>query len=76
VASSTLALFFSLLCYAALPIIGVALCTSIAEHVCPPFLPVASSEGPALTKAFMRIKEPKVRRRIVDFVKEIAGEAD
>jgi hypothetical protein len=40
VASSTLALFSSLLCYAALPIIVVALYTSIAEHVYPPFLPV------------------------------------
>src|SRR5215472_1417741 len=27
---------------------------------------LASSEGLALTKAFMRIKDPKVRRRIVD----------
>jgi transcriptional regulator with XRE-family HTH domain len=37
---------------------------------------LASSEGLALTKAFMRIKEPKVRRRIVDLVKQIAGEDD
>src|SRR5437899_9399201 len=29
---------------------------------------LASSEGLALTKAFMRIKDPKVRRRIVDLV--------
>jgi transcriptional regulator with XRE-family HTH domain len=35
---------------------------------------LATSEGLALTKAFMRIKEPKLRRRIVDLVKEIAGE--
>lgn len=35
---------------------------------------LASSEGLALTKAFMRIKEPKVRRRIVDLVEEIAGD--
>src|SRR5438105_14411911 len=33
---------------------------------------LATSEGLALTKAFMRIKEPKVRRRIVDLVKQIA----
>ena len=37
---------------------------------------LATSEGLALTKAFMRIKEPKLRRRIVDLVKEIAGEDD
>ena len=29
---------------------------------------LATSEGLALTKAFMRIKEPKLRRRIVDLV--------
>jgi transcriptional regulator with XRE-family HTH domain len=34
---------------------------------------LATSEGLALTKAFMRIKEPKLRRRIVDLVQEIAG---
>jgi transcriptional regulator with XRE-family HTH domain len=33
----------------------------------------ATSDGLALTKAFMRIKEPTVRRRIVALVKEIAG---
>ena len=37
---------------------------------------LASSEGLALTKAFMRIKEPKLRRRIVDLVKQIAGGED
>src|SRR6267143_954898 len=35
---------------------------------------LATSEGLSLTKAFMRIKEPKLRRRIVDLVEEIAGE--
>jgi transcriptional regulator with XRE-family HTH domain len=35
---------------------------------------LATSEGLALTKAFMRIKEPKLRRRIVDLVQAIAGE--
>jgi transcriptional regulator with XRE-family HTH domain len=35
---------------------------------------LATSEGLALTKAFMRIKEPRLRRRIVDLVEEIAGE--
>src|SRR5881398_2148740 len=35
---------------------------------------LASSEGLALTKAFTRIKQPRLRRRIVDLVEEIAGE--
>jgi transcriptional regulator with XRE-family HTH domain len=34
---------------------------------------LATSEGLSLTKAFMRIKEAKLRRRIVDLVEEIAG---
>jgi transcriptional regulator with XRE-family HTH domain len=33
---------------------------------------LATSDGLALTKAFMRIKEAKLRRRIVDLVEEIA----
>ena len=37
---------------------------------------LATSEGLSLTKAFMRIKEPRLRRRIVDLVQEIAGEND
>src|SRR2546423_5600222 len=35
---------------------------------------LATSDGLALTKAFMRIKDPKLRRRIVDLVRQIAGE--
>ena len=35
---------------------------------------LATSEGVSLTKAFMRIKEPKLRRRIVHLVEAIAGE--
>jgi transcriptional regulator with XRE-family HTH domain len=35
---------------------------------------LASPEGLSLTRAFMRIKQPKLRRRIVDLVEEIAGE--
>jgi transcriptional regulator with XRE-family HTH domain len=34
---------------------------------------LATSEGLSLTKAFTRIKDPKLRRRIVDLVEEIAG---
>jgi transcriptional regulator with XRE-family HTH domain len=35
---------------------------------------LATSDGLALTKAFMRIKDAKLRRRIVDLVSQIAGE--
>ena len=35
---------------------------------------LATSDGLALTKAFMRIKEIRVRRRIVGLVEEIAGD--
>ena len=34
---------------------------------------LATSDGLALTKAFMRIKDRKLRRHIVDLVEEIAG---
>ncbi|MEX0752763.1 MAG: helix-turn-helix domain-containing protein [Xanthobacteraceae bacterium] len=37
---------------------------------------LATSDGLALTKAFMRIKDPKLRRRIVDLVAQISGEDD
>jgi len=37
---------------------------------------LARPEGLLLTKAFMRINEPKLRRRIVDLVAEIAREDD
>lgn len=35
---------------------------------------LASSDGLSLTKAFMRIDDAKLRRRIVDLVQQIAGE--
>ena len=35
---------------------------------------LATSDGLSLTKAFMRISDPKLRRRIVDLVQQIAGE--
>jgi len=35
---------------------------------------LATSDGLALTKAFMRIEDAKLRRRIVDLVQQIAGE--
>jgi transcriptional regulator with XRE-family HTH domain len=34
---------------------------------------LASSDGLSLTKAFMRINDPKLRRRIVDLVEQIAS---
>jgi hypothetical protein len=37
---------------------------------------LATSGGLSLTKAFMRIGDAKLRRRIVDLVKHIAGEED
>ena len=37
---------------------------------------LATSDGLSLTKAFMRIKNSKLRRRIVDLVEQIAGEDD
>src|SRR5260370_19343703 len=37
---------------------------------------LATTDGLALTKAFMRIKEPPLPRRIVHLVKEIARDAD
>jgi transcriptional regulator with XRE-family HTH domain len=37
---------------------------------------LATSEGLFLTKVFMRIKEPKLRRRIVDLVEAISGGDD
>ena len=35
---------------------------------------LSSSEGLSLNKAFVRIRDPKVRRRIVDLVQSLAGE--
>jgi hypothetical protein len=35
---------------------------------------LATADGLALTKAFTRIKEPRLRRRIVELVEEIAGD--
>jgi transcriptional regulator with XRE-family HTH domain len=37
---------------------------------------LATSDGLSLTKAFMRIKNSKLRRRIVDLVEQIAGGED
>ena len=35
---------------------------------------LSSSEGLSLNKAFIRIKDPKVRKKVVELVKAVAGE--
>ena len=37
---------------------------------------LTSSDGVELTRAFLRVKDPAVRRRIVELVKSIAGQDD
>jgi transcriptional regulator with XRE-family HTH domain len=50
--------------------------TGLGEAPSPAYVSdfLASSEGLALTRAFTRISDPKVRRRIVDLVEAIVGE--
>jgi len=47
----------------------------VAEAPSPAYVSdfLATSDGLALTKAFMRIHDSKLRRRIVDLVEQIAG---
>jgi len=49
---------------------------SLSEASSPAYVSdfLATSDGLSLTKAFMRIKDTKMRRRIVDLVEQIAGE--
>ncbi|MEM6463159.1 MAG: helix-turn-helix domain-containing protein, partial [Pseudomonadota bacterium] len=37
---------------------------------------LSSSEGLQLNRAFVRIKDPKVRRKLVDLVKALAADSD
>jgi transcriptional regulator with XRE-family HTH domain len=37
---------------------------------------LSSSEGLQLNRAFVKIKDPKVRRKVVEMVKALAGDAD
>jgi transcriptional regulator with XRE-family HTH domain len=37
---------------------------------------LSSSEGLQLNRAFVRLKDPKVRRRIIDLIRAVAGEAE
>jgi transcriptional regulator with XRE-family HTH domain len=48
----------------------------LAESPSPAYVSdfLATSDGLALTKAFMKISDPKVRRRIVDLVEAIVSE--
>ncbi|WP_202801900.1 helix-turn-helix domain-containing protein [Rhodovulum sp. PH10] len=50
--------------------------TGLGEAPSPAYISdfLATSDGLALTKAFMRIGDVKLRRRIVDLVEHIAGE--
>ena len=55
---------------------GVTNPTGLGEAPSPAYVSdfLASSEGLALTRAFTRITDPRVRRRIVDLVEAIVGE--
>ena len=57
---------------------GMGRPTGMGEAPSPAYVSdfLASSEGLALTRAFTRITDPKVRRRIVDLVEAIVGEAE
>lgn len=52
--------------------------SSFGESVSPAYVSdfLATSDGLSLTKAFMKVRDPKVRRRIVDLVEAIAAEDD
>lgn len=49
---------------------------SFAEPPSPAYVSdfLATSDGLSLTKAFMKVKDPKVRRRIVDLVESMVAE--
>jgi transcriptional regulator with XRE-family HTH domain len=58
------------------PIIaGMPRAEGVSEAPSPAYVSdfLATSDGLALTKAFMRIDDTKLRRRIVDLVEQIAG---
>ncbi|MGQ3671308.1 helix-turn-helix domain-containing protein [Xanthobacter sp. TB0136] len=59
------------------PIVGPEV-EGVEEAASPAYVSdfLATSEGLTLTRNFMRIPDPKVRRRIVDLVMSIAGEPD
>jgi transcriptional regulator with XRE-family HTH domain len=55
-----------------------SLSSGLAEPASPAYVSdfLATSDGLALTKAFMKVKDPKVRRRIVELVESIAAGED
>jgi transcriptional regulator with XRE-family HTH domain len=58
------------------PILGPALAVSDAPSLSYVSDFLATSDGLALTKAFMQIKDTKLRRRIVDLVEGIASQTE
>jgi transcriptional regulator with XRE-family HTH domain len=61
------------------PDLGDGISTNgLAEAPSPAYVSdfLATSDGLALAKAFMRIGDAKLRRRIVDLVEQISGEPD
>src|SRR6201746_1021300 len=56
---------------------GVAASTESLGAAAPPVLEfVSSGEGLQLSLAFMKIKDPKVRKRVLDLVKSLANEEE
>ncbi len=56
---------------------GVAAATEGRGETAPPVMEfVSSGEGLQLSLAFMKIKDPKVRKRVLDLVKSLADEEE
>ncbi len=57
---------------------GDATATGFADSGNPPFLSdfLATAEGLALSKAFMKVRDPKLRRRIVDLVEAMVVDSE
>ncbi len=56
---------------------GVAASTEGPGATAPPVMEfVSSGEGLQLSLAFMKIKDPKVRKRVLDLVKSLANEEE
>jgi transcriptional regulator with XRE-family HTH domain len=51
---------------------------SVTEQASPAYVSdfLATSEGLALTRAFMKVKDAKVRRRVVDLVEAMANDVE
>jgi transcriptional regulator with XRE-family HTH domain len=58
------------------PTVGTSRSEGLGEAPSPAYVSdfLATSDGLALTKAFMRISDSKLRRRIVDLVEQIAAD--